>query len=121
MKFYKRESQEKTLLQRPEFFLLRSPHDRCRGYWRLALLGGAGLLLLNHAVLAGYYAALPKAHEVRSVRTVAQAVVERVGIIQNLGHWLRLVHGSNRHVPPPRRDVVPDHRCYCAVGEVIDR
>jgi hypothetical protein len=25
--FYKRESQEKTLLQRPEFFLLRSPHD----------------------------------------------------------------------------------------------
>jgi hypothetical protein len=26
-KFYKKESQEKTLLQRPEFFLLPSPHD----------------------------------------------------------------------------------------------
>jgi hypothetical protein len=26
-KFYKKESQEKTLLQRPDFFLLPSPHD----------------------------------------------------------------------------------------------
>jgi hypothetical protein len=26
-KFYKGESQEKTLLQRPDFFLLPSPHD----------------------------------------------------------------------------------------------
>src|SRR5579864_4234380 len=29
-KFYKRRSQEKTLLQRLEFFLLRSPRDRAR-------------------------------------------------------------------------------------------